>query len=298
MARSPDLTVICTLRDEAATVDVLMSSLLNQSLRPREIVVVDGGSTDGTWERLQDWMEIFANVGVELKAVRREGANIAEGRNAAVELANNNLVASIDGGCIARKDWLEKLAARDADVVAGNFVPLADGFWQAVQAVFARRSAPRNPSSRSVMFKKTCWEKVGGYPTHLYTGEDTLFNAKLEEAGCRFRTADDAVVLWRMRPSLAGWLRQFYLYGKGDGQAGLRLGTHYGRKALATVLATYAVAAAAVWNPTTLLAPLAASLFYGLYRSLSVFGLAGGLLLPLRVLAYVLGFHAGLLKPL
>lgn len=299
MARSPDtpdVTVICTLRDEAGTLDTLLSSLLNQSLRPSEIVVVDGGSTDGTWERLQEWVAIFGNVGVQLRPVRREGANIAEGRNLAVREASNNLIASIDGGCIARKDWLEKLAARRAGVVSGNFVPLADGFWGLVQAVFVRRSTPRNPSSRSVLFKKTCWDKAGGYPEDLYTGEDTLFNARLQEAGCSFRKADDAVVMWRMRSGLGSWLKQFFLYGKGDGEAGLRPGTRYGQKAMGLLLGFWGLLALLPFAPQLAVLPFACGLLYGLWRSRSVYGLVGGLLFPVRLLAYVLGFHRGLLS--
>jgi glycosyltransferase involved in cell wall biosynthesis len=271
-----------------------MSSLLNQTLKPNEIVVVDGGSTDGTWERLQDGVIIFSNVGVTLKPVQEEGANIARGRNVAVENASNELIASIDGGCIARRDWLEKLMEREADVVSGNFIPLAGSFSEKVQAVFVSRSTATNPSSRSIMFHKSCWKKAGGYPENLYTGEDTLFNARLEEAGCKFKTADDAVVMWRMRSSLRKWFRQFYLYGKGDGRAGLKK-TSYGKKVALLLLSFYAFTVVAAFFPSVLVFPFAASLLYGIYRSPSIYGLVGGLLLPFRLLAYTAGFHAGLL---
>lgn len=289
------VTVICTLRNEAGSLDVLMSSLLNQTVKPAEIVVVDGGSADGTWERLQDWKKLFKNVGITLKPIQETGANIAKGRNVAIGNASNEWIASIDGGCFARRDWLEKLVERKADVVSGNFRPLADGFSQKVQAVFVKRSTSKNPSSRSVLFRKSCWKRAGGYPEHLYTGEDTLFNARLEEAGCEFKAADDAVVMWRMRSSLSKWLRQFYLYGKGDGEAGLKK-TAYGQKVAALLLSFYAFVVAAIFFPSVLVLPIATLLLYGVYRSPSLYGLFGGLLLPLRLLAYIAGFHAGLLK--
>jgi len=293
MARS-EISVICTLMNEAGTLDALMSSLLNQTLKPKEIVVVDGGSTDGTWERLQEWKDIFKRVGVKLKTIREEGANIARGRNTAVKNSSCEWIASIDGGCMAKRDWLEKLAGHGGDVVAGNFIPLAENFFEKVQAVFVKRSGTKNPSSRSVMFRKSCWEKVGGYPENLYTGEDTLFNARLEEAGCEFQKADDAVVMWRMRSSLGKWLKQFFIYGKGDGEAGLR-NTAYGKKVAAVLLGFYGLVAASLLFPGSLALPFALSTIYGLYRSPDIYGLVGGLLLPFRLLAYVLGFHVGLL---
>ena len=47
------VSVIATVLNEAEDIDGLVSSLIHQTLEPAEIIIVDGGSTDGTWERLQ-----------------------------------------------------------------------------------------------------------------------------------------------------------------------------------------------------------------------------------------------------
>jgi cellulose synthase/poly-beta-1,6-N-acetylglucosamine synthase-like glycosyltransferase len=75
------------------------------------------------------------------------------------------------------------------------------------------------PSSRSVAFKKCCWEKVSGYPEWLYTAEDTLFDLKLKKSDCNFYFAKDAVVYWRVRDSFKAFLKQKFLYAKGNGEA-------------------------------------------------------------------------------
>ena len=82
---------------------------------------------------------------------------------------------------------------------------------------------------------------MGGYPENLYTGEDTLFNSKLEQAGFTFKVANKAIVYWRMRPNLKKWLKQFYLYGRGDGQAKIKLNTFYGKKVWALIFGTYSL---------------------------------------------------------
>src|SRR5512140_1016250 len=48
------ISIIATVLNEAEAIERLVRSLLLQSLQPAEIVIVDGGSTDGTWEKLQD----------------------------------------------------------------------------------------------------------------------------------------------------------------------------------------------------------------------------------------------------
>ena len=78
------------------------------------------------------------------------------------------------------------------------------------------------PSARSIAFKKFAWDKVGGYPEQLtLTAEDTLFDLNLKKAGCKFAFAPKAVVYWRVRSNVKNLFRQYYLYSKGDGEAGI-----------------------------------------------------------------------------
>ena len=46
------ISVCITVKDEEKTVGDLLSSLLDQTLKPDEIVVVDGGSIDKTFDIL------------------------------------------------------------------------------------------------------------------------------------------------------------------------------------------------------------------------------------------------------
>ena len=49
----PQISVISTVLNEAEGIDPLIDSLLRQTVPPAEIIIVDGGSNDGTWEKLQ-----------------------------------------------------------------------------------------------------------------------------------------------------------------------------------------------------------------------------------------------------
>ncbi len=49
----PAVSVASTVLNECDDIDTLVESLMRQTLAPVEVIIVDGGSTDGTWERLE-----------------------------------------------------------------------------------------------------------------------------------------------------------------------------------------------------------------------------------------------------
>ncbi|MBI3327699.1 MAG: glycosyltransferase, partial [Nitrospinae bacterium] len=54
---APLVSIILPVRNEAHTVVRCVESLLRQDYGPFEIIVIDGQSSDGTWERLQEMQE-------------------------------------------------------------------------------------------------------------------------------------------------------------------------------------------------------------------------------------------------
>jgi len=231
------VSLICTLKNEVSSIDGFLNSIFSQSRIPDELIIVDGGSTDGTIDIIESYVDDKAAFPINLLVC--EGVNIAQGRNIAIKNANFDLIASTDLGCVLDKDWLKNLIRPfeenlEVDVVSGWYEPDARTTFErtAADVIFPKLDTVIKshrvmlPSSRSVAYKKKCWELVGGYPEWLYTAEDTLYDINLREAGCKFAFAPDAVVYWRVRPNLKSIFKQYYLYARGDGQAGINT-RHY-----------------------------------------------------------------------
>jgi len=222
------VAVILTVLNEAAALPRLLESLTAQTRPADEIVVADGGSRDGTAAVLADYA---ARLGLPIWVVDAPGANIAQGRNRAIAAATSEVIAATDAGVVCPPDWLARLTAPLADpgvkAVAGFFeadpVTVLEVAMGATVLPEARdvNAATYLPSSRSVAFRRAAWEAVGGYPEWLDYSEDVVFDLALRAKYGPFVFVPEAAVRFRPRGSLRALARQYYLYARGDGKAGL-----------------------------------------------------------------------------
>ena len=216
------VSVVVTVLNEAGTIKPLLDSLLEQSLSPREIIVVDAGSTDGTVNIIKHYSITFRD--------RDRGTNRSKARNTGIKAAKNEIIAITDAGCVADKHWLERLVKpfKDKQVisVAGYYRPACAGrpvtktpFQQAIApfvAVMPDKFDPKTylPSSRSLAFRKG----VAWYPENLNYCEDLIFAQRLKAAG-KMAVVAGAKVRWQMQTTWAGFFNQIYHYAQGDVRA-------------------------------------------------------------------------------
>ena len=207
------ISIIATVFNEEKNLEKFLDSIIKQSKKPEEVVIVDGGSDDKTYEILKKYAKKYRWI----KIYQKKGANIAKGRNIAISKTKYDLLAGIDAGTKYEKNWLENLIKGfKGDVGFGKTLPLIENDFQ---RVLAKKMRQRFGSSRNIIFKKEVWKEVGGYPEDLRMAEDTVFNEKIKRAGFRIVLIPNAIGYWEMRRDLKGVKKQFYNYGYWDGVA-------------------------------------------------------------------------------
>lgn len=219
------VSICITVFNEEKSISKLIESLLKQTKKPDEVIIVDGGSTDKTVDIIKHYKKKDKKIKLIIKKCNR-----AEGRNISVDIARNNIIITTDADCIAEKEWIGKITApfkyKDIDIVAGfynmkadtDFLKAASYFIGVVPSKFNDKFLP---STRSMAFRKSVWEKIGGFPEgDNNSAEDTDFNHKALEYRMKYARVKDARVEWRIPQTYKGFVKKIYDYAKWDARYG------------------------------------------------------------------------------
>jgi glycosyltransferase involved in cell wall biosynthesis len=229
------VSVAVTVLNEMEDIGDLVLTLTGQTLVAAEVIIVDGGSADGTWE----WLVAARERYPMLVAIRDESCSlkyslgpIARGRNVGIAAATSQVIACADAGCTYGPDWLERLTAPilagGAEyAVGGSCVDTADStVWDIASAPFfgvkLNADEPtKSCTARSMAFRKELWERVGGFPETVFLGEDTLFDQKMR-ATVAPAFAERAKAIYRPRHTFQSAVKQLASYAITDGVLGVR----------------------------------------------------------------------------
>ncbi len=229
------VTIVATVLNEVEEIARLVPSLLAQLPPPAEVIIVDGGSTDGTWE----WLLAAQRKNPNLLAIRDESCNlkhspgpISRGRNVAIAAARSQIIACTDAGCTYPPDWLARITRPLIDssaeyALGGSCLDPADPtVWDLASApFFGVKLSPDTPSksctARSMAFRKELWKRIGGFPEAVFFGEDTLFDLQARRLTAP-AFVEGSKALYRPQYTFRSACRQLASYAISDGILGVR----------------------------------------------------------------------------
>jgi glycosyltransferase involved in cell wall biosynthesis len=111
-------SVVIAVRNEQRYIRQCLKGVFSQDIKEKyEVFVVDGMSTDGTYELLKELQKKYS-----FHLLRNEKINAAAGRNRGIKESSGELIAFVDGDAIPDKEWLTSIKTvfdRHAERVAG-----------------------------------------------------------------------------------------------------------------------------------------------------------------------------------
>lgn len=219
------ISVIITVRNDAASLPALLRALENQTLAPTEVILAVADSHDATMACARQWQpKHFSRHILEVGSATR-----SEGRNQAVVIATEPWLAFTDAGCIPRTHWLEALwqAAQStpAKVVSGFTWGPSRLAWHEAQLPYVlvpRTDIPENPlpATRNMLIHQDVWNTVGPFQPALQFAEDYEWSRRLATHHIQPVFASEARVDWIPRASAADFWLMILRLTRGDIRAG------------------------------------------------------------------------------
>ncbi|GAA1166214.1 glycosyltransferase family 2 protein [Corynebacterium glaucum] len=200
-----------------------LRAVLRQLQDGDELLLIDDASTDGSVQRAADEVEGSERITL---LVNEKNLGISGSRNRAIEQAKYERIAFCDADDIVAPGWLDALRAHLAE---HKFVGCKLDI-DALNSQAAKSSLPHSATEYGLPvwyggypyivgagfgLHREVYEAAGPFDTDLNASEDVDFSVRANLAGFEPFFAEDAVVYYRLRPSLRAIFRQNRLYGRG-----------------------------------------------------------------------------------
>ena len=225
----PTVTVVIPILNEALHIERCLRSVLAQDY-PRElidIVVADGGSSDGTQLVVRELAEAHDRI----QLIDNPGRNQAAGLNRSIAASRGEVVARLDGHAEWRPGHLSRCVAileeTGADNVGGTME--ATGENDTGEAIARASSSPfgvggaRYRYADHQMATDTVWlgcfrrvalDRVGPFNEALPQHEDYELNHRILASGGQVVFSPDLPTRYWTRSSWSALLLQFFRYGR------------------------------------------------------------------------------------
>lgn len=220
----PKISVIIPARNAADKIKRCLEAVFSQSLKPHEVIVVDGRSTDDTVEKAGEFpVKLFIQDYGACGAARQIGVENAEG----------DYLAFTDADCVPSQGWLANLVSQFASGIVGaggGIENIGEKMWtrsvnlaqnaflgggSSIQTRLLKETRfVKSISGSNSMYRKSDLIEAGGFNIHLSGADETELNHRLTglKKG-KLLYVPSAVVVHDHGRDLKEFARNMYRYG-------------------------------------------------------------------------------------
>ncbi len=231
------ISVVVAVRNENTYISRCIESLFHQEYTDTyEVIVVDGMSTDGTYDSLK-----AVQTSYPFTLLQNKKLNAAAGRNIGIRQAKHDIIAFVDGDAIPSAEWLtqiERTLKKHDATVAGVGGPdlLPEDSTNKEQAIGMVMTSPLarggrfNPSTQhtnideerfvehiptcNLALRKSVIEQVGLFDEEFVKGQDLELNYRIIKAGYRLFYSPTIKVVHYRKNHVREFARQIFKWAK------------------------------------------------------------------------------------
>ncbi len=203
--KGPKVSIVLPVYNSENELSAVLLELDRQSYREREIVIVDDGSTDGTWNAANS----LSTGREDMTLVHTEHRGASHARNAGVEKATGEIIFFAESDCVYDETYLQKAVDSldshpEAGAVCLTGAPLITRSTLATQSIdienkmqHALLNQGRSSPFYAWVYRREALVKLGGFDEKLFQGEDKDLFSRLKKAN--YAVAWVPGVNWRHR---------------------------------------------------------------------------------------------------
>ena len=220
------LTICFPVYNEVRFIDSLIQSVINTAPLDKEIVLIDGGSKDGTLDKIKNWQQQYPNITL----IHNEARYVSNGFNLAYSKTSSEYIALMGAHAEYPSNYFEKgleiLRSGEADAVGGPLIQKGKSAQASVIAFCMsskfgvgdtefRTSKKRMyvDSVAMAIYNRKVFDKVGLFDEALIRNQDDEFHYRLNHYGFKIMMEPEMESVYYVREDLASLWKQYYYYG-------------------------------------------------------------------------------------
>lgn len=228
----PTTSIIVPCFNERPTIHLLLDALYQQTF-PKgsmEVVIADGGSTDGTGEAILQWQSEHPDLSVKL--VENPFTTIPSALNTAINASTGEIIIRLDAHSEPHHDYVQRVVtalsekrgenvggvwdirpssdhwiARSIAAAAGHPIGVGDARYRYSDQPAYVDTVPFGAFNRKLL------DEVGFFDETLLTNEDYEFNTRIRKQGGRIWLDPQIRSVYYARANLPALARQYWRYG-------------------------------------------------------------------------------------
>lgn len=198
------VSIIVPCYNQAQFLDESLNSVLSQTYTNWECIIVNDGSPDKTDEVAKKWCQ----KDERFKYLYKENGGLCSARNAGIKISKGEYILPLDSDDVIHKSFLERLVPELKNDETLAIVSCYSKFFDKTLDNIVHELKPQGDNYRYLLYvnqliatslyRKICWEQVGGYDENMKKGfEDWEFWIAITKQGWDYKIVEEFLFYYR-----------------------------------------------------------------------------------------------------
>lgn len=220
------ITVLCPTYNEAEYIEKVLKFFINSSPSGKELLLIDGGSTDGTKRIINEWTNKYSKI----RLLENENKYVPFALNIGIKNSNGDPIIRLDAHTEYAEDYFEQIIKTfndtGADIVGGPMNAVGKTNFHiavahATSTVFGvgdskiHKGRYKGESDHVYLgaWRRKLFDEIGYFDERLKRNQDDEFHYRARSLGKRIYLNPEIKSYYYPRNSLSKLINQYFQYG-------------------------------------------------------------------------------------